>query len=684
MNKPDERALNSGIDTSELDPLVRPNDDLFRHVTGQWMARTAIPEDKARYGSFHVLAEEAEKAVRDIITGIAEAPAESVERKVGDLYASFMNVEFIDSQGITPIESQLAVAANVSTVSQLLDTVARLERHGVGGFFDIFVDNDPGQPDRYLVFVEQGGINLPDESYFREEKFASVREAYVSHIQRMFELVDEVLPSATDGVSAAVRAQRAFDMETALAGVHWDNVRTRDAQATYNPQTWAEMREHLRSASERAAAEGANGSTQAHPPADLDTWRIALGAPESAFDTVVIRQPSFVEGLGALLVDSRLDEWRDWLAWQVVHSAAPFFPVRFVDENFDFYGRTLSGTPQQRDRWKRGVAVVEGSLGEAVGRIYVERHFPKDSKSHMDVLVANLIAAYRDSITTLEWMTPDTRARALEKLEKFTPKIGYPNKWRDYSKLEIDASDLMGNVRRIAEFDLARELGKVGKPIDRDEWFMTPQTVNAYYNPGFNEIVFPAAILQPPFFDASWDNAANYGSIGAVIGHEIGHGFDDQGSRFDGDGRLIDWWTDADRERFEERTAELVEQYNELTPDGANGQTVNGGLTIGENIGDLGGLGIAWKAYLLSLDGAEPPVIDGLTAAQRFFISWANSWQQKSRPEETIRLLAIDPHSPPEFRCNQIVRNIDAFYDAFGVTETDDLWLAPERRVTIW
>ena len=684
MNKPDERALNSGIDTSELDPLVRPNDDLFRHVTGQWMARTAIPEDKARYGSFHVLAEEAEKAVRDIITGIAEAPAESVERKVGDLYASFMNVEFIDSQGITPIESQLAVAANVSTVSQLLDTVARLERHGVGGFFDIFVDNDPGQPDRYLVFVEQGGINLPDESYFREEKFASVREAYVSHIQRMFELVDEVLPSATDGVSAAVRAQRAFDMETALAGVHWDNVRTRDAQATYNPQTWAEMREHLRSASERAAAEGANGSTQAHPPADLDTWRIALGAPESAFDTVVIRQPSFVEGLGALLVDSRLDEWRDWLAWQVVHSAAPFLPVRFVDENFDFYGRTLSGTPQQRDRWKRGVAVVEGSLGEAVGRIYVERHFPKDSKSHMDVLVANLIAAYRDSITTLEWMTPDTRARALEKLEKFTPKIGYPNKWRDYSKLEIDASDLMGNVRRIAEFDLARELGKVGKPIDRDEWFMTPQTVNAYYNPGFNEIVFPAAILQPPFFDASWDNAANYGSIGAVIGHEIGHGFDDQGSRFDGDGRLIDWWTDADRERFDERTAELVEQYNELTPDGANGQTVNGGLTIGENIGDLGGLGIAWKAYLLSLDGAEPPVIDGLTAAQRFFISWANSWQQKSRPEETIRLLAIDPHSPPEFRCNQIVRNIDAFYDAFGVTETDDLWLAPERRVTIW
>jgi putative endopeptidase len=302
----------------------------------------------------------------------------------------------------------------------------------------------------------------------------------------------------------------------------------------------------------------------------------------------------------------------------------------------------------------------------------------------MDVLVANLIEAYRQSISDLEWMTPGTRARALEKLDKFTPKIGFPAKWRDYSALDIDATDLMGNVRRIAEFEMAREFGKVGKPIDRDEWFMTPQTVNAYYNPGFNEIVFPAAILQPPFFDASWDDAANYGSIGAVIGHEIGHGFDDQGSRFDGDGRLIDWWTDEDRERFDERTASLIEQYNALSPEGADGETVNGELTIGENIGDLGGLGIAWKAYLISLDGQEPPVIDGLTAAQRFFISWANSWQQKSRPEETLRLLAIDPHSPPEFRCNQIVRNIDAFYDAFGVTSDDEAWLEPDRRVSIW
>lgn len=689
MNKPDELSPISGIDTLELDPTTRPQDDLFRHVTGKWMARTEIPEDKARYGSFHVLAEEAERAVRDIITGIADQPVDSVERKVGDLYASFMAQDEIEELGVAPIASQLALASNVATVSQLLDTTARLERHGVGGFFGLFVDNDPGQPDRYLVFIEQGGINLPDESYYREEKFASVRDAYVSHIQRMFELVDEELTSFHDGTPAAVRAQRAFELEAALAAVHWDNVRTRDAQATYNPLSWIDVRERIMRAAEtriaeHAAGDPSSGPGDTHPAADLETWLVALGAPEQAFGTVVVREPSFLDGLGRLLVDFQLDEWRAWLAWQVVHSAAPFLPKRFVDENFDFYGRTLSGTPQQRERWKRGVALVEGSLGEAVGRIYVDRHFPEESKWHMDVLVQNLIAAYRESISDLEWMSPETRTRALQKLEKFTPKVGYPDKWRDYTALLIDPANLMENVRRIAEFDLKRELDKIGKPIDRDEWFMTPQTVNAYYNPGFNEIVFPAAILQPPFFDATWDDAANYGSIGAVIGHEIGHGFDDQGSRFDGDGRLIDWWTDEDRERFENRTAELIAQYDVLSPEGSDGQCVNGELTIGENIGDLGGLGIAWKAYMISLKGEEPPVIDGLTAAQRFFIAWANSWQQKSRPEETIRLLAIDPHSPPEFRCNQIVRNIDAFYDAFDVTPEDALWLEPERRVTIW
>jgi len=380
----------------------------------------------------------------------------------------------------------------------------------------------------------------------------------------------------------------------------------------------------------------------------------------------------------------RLAAWNDWLSWQVIRSNAAYLSQDFVDANFDFYGRTLTGTPELRARWKRGVSLVEGALGEAVGRIYVERHFPDAAKTAMDVLVANLVEAYRQSITGLDWMTADTKTRALDKLDKFTPKIGYPVKWRDYSSLAIDATDLIGNVRATSEFEFQRELGKIGKPLDRDEWFMTPQTINAYYNPGFNEIVFPAAILQFPFFDETRDAAANYGAIGAVIGHEIGHGFDDQGSKYDGDGRLTDWWTPADRAAFEERTKSLIAQYDALAPRQVPDHHVNGALTIGENIGDLGGLSIAWKAYLLSLAGEEPPVIDGLTGAQRFFLSWAQAWQLKARDEEVIRLISIDPHSPNEFRCNQIVRNIDEFYETFGVTESDSLWLDPKERVTIW
>lgn len=680
-----ENTALSGIDITELDEKVRPQDDLYRHVNGKWEERTPIPSDKARYGSFHILAEEAEKAVRDIIIEGQNAPEGSQQRTVGDLYTSFMDTELIESLGVAPIESQLAFAGNVATISQLLDTVARLERHGVGGFMELFVDNDPGNPERYLVFTEQGGLNLPDESYYREEKFASAREAYLGHIQRMFELTAEHLPTTAGLDNAAVRAQRVFDLETALAAAHWDNVRTRDSVATYNPLTWAEVKELVASGARGAIdLEAVVGSDPNEHVADLDIWLTALESPAGALDTVVVREPSFLEGLGALLIQEHLEAWRDWLSWNIIHSAAPFLPAAFVSENFDFYGRTLTGTPEQRERWKRGVSLVEGSMGEAVGRVYVQRHFPERAKAEMDVLVANLIEAYRESITNLDWMSEETRGRALQKLDKFTPKVGYPVKWRDYSALVVSPTDLVGNMRRVAEFEFARELGKIGKPIDRDEWFMTPQTVNAYYNPGFNEIVFPAAILQPPFFHPDWDDAANYGSIGAVIGHEIGHGFDDQGSRFDGDGLLTDWWTDADREAFEKRTKSLIDQYNALSPKQVPGHFVNGELTIGENIGDLGGLAIAWKAYLISLKGEEPPVIDGLTGAQRFFLSWAQSWQQKGRDEEVIRLLAIDPHSPNEFRCNQIIRNIDAFYDAFDVQPTDDHWLDADKRVSIW
>lgn len=648
----------SGIALAELDPNIRPQDDLFRHVNERWMARTEIPADKARWGSFYLLAEDAEQAVRDIILESQSAEPGSEARKIGDLYASFMNTEAIEAAGTAPLQPRFAQVAAINSIPSLLVTMGALERAGVGGFVALFVDNDPGDPERYVVFFEQDGLGLPDESYYHQEAFAEVREAYRAHLERMFGLV---------GLSdAGQRAARVFELEHEIARVHWDNVESRDSQKTYNLQPWSTVRSLI---------------GEQH---DLDAWRAAIGIPEHAFAEVVVRQPSFVSGVGALLTEDRLDAWRDWLNWQVIRASAGYLNDAVVEANFDFYGRTLTGTPQLRQRWKRGVSLVEGGLGEAVGKIYVERHFKPEAKTAMDELVANLIEAYRDSITDLDWMSAETRTRALEKLDKFTPKIGYPVKWRDYSTLEITGDDLLANVAALAEFGFQRELGKIGKPIDRDEWFMTPQTINAYYNPGFNEIVFPAAILQPPFFDVDWDAAANYGAIGAVIGHEIGHGFDDQGSRYDGDGRLTDWWTEADRAAFEERTSSLIEQYNALAPKQTPEHFVNGALTIGENIGDLGGLAIAWKAYLLSLGGAEAPIIDGLTGAERFFLSWSQAWQLKARDEEVIRLLAIDPHAPAEFRCNQIVRNIDAFVDTFGVHEGDELWLAPEHRVSIW
>ncbi len=649
--------LASGIDRAELDPAVRPQDDLYRHVNGKWIARTPIPDDKARYGSFLVLAEEAEKAVREIIEQAQNAPAGTLEKKVGDLYASFMSEERIEALGAAPLAPLLAEVDSVADVDALLATIGRLERRGVAGFVQLFVDNDPGDPERYLVFVEQGGLGLPDEAYYREEKHAETLVAYRAHVERMLAL------AGLD--DAAARAARVVALETAIAAHHWDTVRNRDAQATYNLTTFDEW-------AARAAA------------VNLATWREGYGIPAATLAEVVLRQPDVTDGIAAELTGRDLDEWRDWLRYAIVRSMAPYLSGAFVDESFAFFGRTLTGAPELRARWKRGVGLVERAMGEAVGATYVERHFKPNAKAAMDDLVANLVEAYRQSIENLEWMTPATRERALEKLRKFTPKIGYPDRWRDYSSLDIDADDLLANVQVAGEFEFQRELKKIGSPIDRDEWFMTPQTVNAYYNPGFNEIVFPAAILQFPFFDEERDSAANYGAIGAVIGHEIGHGFDDQGSRFDGDGRLHDWWTEEDRTAFEDRTASLIAQYDALEPTETPGHHVNGALTIGENIGDLGGLGIAWKAYLLSLDGAEPPVIDGLTAAQRFFLSWAQAWQIAIRPEEALRLLSIDPHSPNEFRCNQIVRNLDAFYEAFEVTPSDELWLEPDARVAIW
>ncbi|MET4051972.1 putative endopeptidase [Frigoribacterium sp. PvP054] len=650
-------ALSSGIQTDELDPAVRPQDDLFRHVNGKWIDRTEIPEDKARYGSFYLLAEEAEKAVHEIVVESQSAEPGTEARKIGDLFTSFTDEERVEALGAAPLEPLLAEVDEVTDVASFTRLLGSYEKQGVPSVVQLFVDNDPGDPERYVVFAEQGGLGLPDESYYREEKFESVRTAYRAFVEQMLDLAGLDEPGA--------RADRVVALETDLASHHWSNVATRDSDKTYNLMPWAEF---------DALAEGV----------DLTVWRDAVGGPAGVFDELVVREPSFVTGLATLLTDDRLDDWRDWLRWQIVRSTAAYLSTPFVQANFGFYGRTLTGTPVQRARWKRGVSLVEGALGEAVGRIYVERHFAPAAKTAMDVLVAHLVEAYRQSISGLAWMTDETRARALDKLDKFTPKIGFPSTWRDYSALEIDPTDLVGNVRATAAFGFDRELGKIGKPLDRDEWFMTPQTINAYYNPGMNEIVFPAAILQFPFFDETRDAAANYGAIGAVIGHEIGHGFDDQGSKYDGDGKLTDWWTPADREAFEKLTSSLIAQYDALAPKQVPDHHVNGALTIGENIGDLGGLSIAWKAYLISLDGSEPPVIDGLTGAERFFLSWAQAWQITLRDEEAVRLISIDPHSPNEFRCNQIVRNIDEFYDTFGVTETDALWLPAEERVTIW
>ncbi|MFD5214386.1 M13 family metallopeptidase [Microbacterium sp. NPDC058345] len=651
-------VLPSGLAVSEFSSDIRPQDDLYRHVNGAWLEDAEIPADKARWGSFHLLAEQAEKDVRAIIEESQDAEPGTLARKVGDLFSSFMDTARVAELGTAPLDEQLAKVDAVDSIPSFLATVGAFDREGVAALIGVFVEPDPGNPERYVPFAVQAGLSLPDESYYRQESFESTRAAYRAHLERLLALA---------GVAdAAGVADRSFSLEHEIAGHHWDNVASRDAVKTYNLKSWEEF--------------------QQLTGRDLSPWRDAVAvANPAAFDELVVFQPSFFEGLGALLVEDRLDDWKAWLTAKVVHGLAGYLTDEIIDENFSFYGTELTGTPSIRERWKRGVSLVEGSLGDAVGKIYVERHFPPAAKAAMDELVANLIEAYRQSIEKLEWMGAETRRKALDKLATFRPKIGHPEKWRDYDAIEIDAADLVGNARRATVFEHDRQISKVGQPIDRDEWFMPPQMVNAYYNPLMNEIVFPAAILQYPFFDPERDAAANYGGIGAVIGHEIGHGFDDQGSRYDGDGRLQDWWTDEDRAAFEERTKALIGQYDPLVPLGLPEENrVNGALTIGENIGDLGGLGIALKAYELSLGGAEAPVIDGYTGVQRLLLSWAQVWQQKSRDAETIRLLTIDPHSPNEFRCNQIVRNIDAFYDAFDVTEGDALHLPEGERVTIW
>lgn len=658
----------SGIDLTALDPATRPQDDLFAHVNGRWVAAHEIPADRAMDGAFRALHDQAEEQVRDIIADAAATAAagagDGVEAKTGAVYASFMDTDAIEARGLEPLREDLDLVDRATTRDELTTALGALQRTGAASAVGFWVDNDAKDPERYVVYLAQSGLGLPDESYYRDAQYAQVLAAYRPHVARMLRLAGV----AADEAAADTLAGAVVDLETRLASHHWDVVKDRDADLTYNPMT-------LTALAERA------------PGFDWVAWARALGAPEGSLDDLVVREPSFAEGFAALWASEPLDAWKAWLAYHVVSDRAPFLPDALVEANFDFYGRTLTGAQELRDRWKRGVGLVQGVLGEAVGKVYVERHFPPSHKERMDELVAHLVEAYRQSISRLDWMGEETRAKALAKLEAFTPKIGYPVRWRDYSALEVSPDDLLGNVRRANAFEQDRELNKIGKPLDRDEWFMTPQTVNAYYNPGMNEIVFPAAILQPPFFDADADDAVNYGGIGAVIGHEIGHGFDDQGSKYDGAGRLEDWWTAEDRAEFEKRTKALVDQYGEFSPAQLNGShKVNGALTIGENIGDLGGLSIALAAYEIALGRplAEAPVVDGLTGVQRVFLGWAQVWQSKGRDEEVVRRLATDPHSPNEFRCNGVVRNVDAYYEAFDVRPGDALYLDPAERVRIW
>ena len=656
----------SGIDLAHLDPDVRPQDDLFGHLNGRWLAGYTMPADRATDGAFRALYDQAEEHVRDIITEAAATNAEfgTDEQRVGHLYASFLDEQVLEARGLEPLRTELATIDAAQGPGALAGVIGRLQRTGVGGPVGLYIDTDSKNSSRYLVHLYQSGLGLPDESYYRDDQHAAILGAYPRHIATMFALV---FGGTAD--EYAERAGRIVALETKLAATHWDVVRRRDADLTYNLRTFAELSEQSQGF-------------------DWETWAAALGFSEDSFAELVVRQPDYLSAFAGLWSSADIADWRDWARWRLIHARAGVLTHALVEEDFDFYGRTLSGTEQIRDRWKRAVSLVESLMGDAVGRLYVQRHFPPEAKARMDVLVENLREAYRVSITDLEWMTPETRRRALAKLDKFTPKIGYPKNWRDYSGLVIHRDDLYGNVIRGAELEFDREVAKLGGPVDRDEWFMTPQTVNAYYNPGMNEIVFPAAILQPPFFDAEADDAANYGGIGAVIGHEIGHGFDDQGAKYDGDGNLVDWWTDADRAEFTTRTTKLIEQYDAFVPRDLECRDeaphVNGAFTVGENIGDLGGLSIALLAYRLSLGGQEPPVIDGMTGVQRVLLGWTQVWRTKSREAEAIRRLATDPHSPPEFRCNGVVRNIDAFYEAFDVGPDDALYLEPHQRVRIW
>lgn len=653
-----ERELGLGVELANLDAAVRPQDDFFRHVNGVWLENTVIPADKSAYGSFNQLADEAEINLRNIIEEFGDAEGLEVGsngQKIGDYYKSFMNTDAVEDRGLEPLAAEFARIDRIQTHADVVEHFGYTRTTRVQSPIGYFVGQDAKNSVEYISYVGQSGLGLPDRDYYfnTDDRFVQIRAAYVGHIERMLTMAE--IPNA------AAAAQTIVDLETRIAENHWTRVQNRDRDSTYNKVDLS-------------------GASDLAPRIDWPAFLVASGV--QGVDEFVVRQPSYLQALDGLILDTSVDEWKDYSRWKLVSRWAGSLPQEFVDESFDFFGRTLRGTEENRPRWKRGVSSVQGALGEMVGSVYVDRHFEAEKKARMDELVANLRRAFEISIDNLEWMGAETKVQAQGKLKKFVAKIGYPDEWKDYSELDVNSDDLIGNVMRSTAVEYKRMTDKLGSPVNRNEWFMTPQTVNAYYSSSMNEIVFPAAILQPPFFDVNADDAANYGAIGAVIGHEFSHGFDDQGRKSDGDGNLRDWWTDEDATEFKRRADNLVAQYEGFNP--IDDMHVNGELTLGENIGDLAGLTMAFRAYKLSLDGKEAPIIDGYTGEQRFFMGWAQVWRRKYRDDELRRRLLTDSHSPSQYRTNGIVSNMPEFVEAFDMQPGDGMYKAPEERVKIW
>ncbi|NIE63793.1 M13 family metallopeptidase [Burkholderia sp. Ax-1719] len=650
-------AAHSGIHSADFDNSVRPQDDLYQYANGAWLKHASIPSDRESYGVFDELIDLNDERLHGIIESAAagQNPPGSDARKIGDLFQSFMDVPALEKLGVTPLRVELAAIDSVSSAQALARYMGRAQSLGIDMPLRLSVDVDAKDSSRYLAIGAQGGLGLPDRDYYLQDdaRFKHARNAYVAYLTQLFSLTGEPNPAQI--------ARDVLTLETQLARAQWSKVENRDPARTYNRMTPAAL-------------------GKLAPQLDADDFlRAGKMGNVAALD---VSQPSYVKTLGQLMTSQPIATWRSYLKARLLNHAAPYLSRAFVDAQFAFEGKALSGTPENLPRWKRGVALTQKGLGEAVGKLYVAHYFPPENKARIEQLVSNLLKAYASSIDGLTWMSPETKRRAQEKLARYGVKVGYPLKWRDYSALRIERADLYGNVARIGAFNYEHDLAKLNQPVDRDEWELTPQDVNAGYSPTGNEIVFPAAILQPPFFDVSADDAVNYGSIGAIIGHEISHGFDDKGSQYDANGNLHNWWRPEDRQRFDALTARLVAQYSAYMP--LPGLHINGQLTLGENIADNAGLQVAYKAYRLSLNGREAPVIGGMTGDQRFFIGFAQIWRNKSRDEALLQQIKIDPHSPDPYRALGATLNCDGFYRAFAVKPTDKMYLPVARRVQIW